>query len=276
MSNTSLEAAIGGAVGGFVSALTTNALAWVSHRLQLTQGKAEKNIKQFAKKLSSRLERLESELDELKKFIFQDALQSPNTAFLFEKAIRESAATDCDERHALLAELIAQRLSSGGEDIVALAGNTACGLINLISVRQINLLALLTVLYEIRPLEKKIATRDPHEVVQFILRWWESQLSKILHKFDVKSINRLDIEHLAAVGCLRISIGSKNLKSILSSNILDKNLILSENDLNACSWYASLKCQEEPFSHCNLTTTGILIGILHFDSLNNTKTVINW
>lgn len=67
MSNTSVEAAIGGAVGSFVSVLTTNALTWVSHRLQLTQGKAEKNIKKFTKKLSHRLERLEYEMDELKK-----------------------------------------------------------------------------------------------------------------------------------------------------------------------------------------------------------------
>lgn len=37
MSNTSVEAAI----GGFVSALTTNILTWVLHRLQLTQGKKE-------------------------------------------------------------------------------------------------------------------------------------------------------------------------------------------------------------------------------------------
>ncbi|MBI3236897.1 MAG: hypothetical protein HYZ48_04275 [Chlamydiales bacterium] len=69
-----MKAAIGRAVGGFVSVLTTNALTWVSHRLQLTQGKAEKNIKKFTKKLSHRLERLEYEIDELKKSTFQDAL----------------------------------------------------------------------------------------------------------------------------------------------------------------------------------------------------------
>lgn len=45
MSNTSVEAAIGGAVGGFACVLTTNALTWVSHRLQLTQGKAIKQMK---------------------------------------------------------------------------------------------------------------------------------------------------------------------------------------------------------------------------------------
>ncbi len=276
MSNTSLEAAIGGAVGGFVSVLTTNALTWVSHRLQLTQGKAEKNIKKFTKKLSHRLERLEYELDELKKSVFQDALESPNTAFLFEKAIRESAATDCDERHALLAELIAQRLSAGGEDMIALAGNTACGLINFLSVRQINLLALLAVLYEVRPLQKQTTPQDVDQASRYILNWWESQLSKTLQNFDIKTINRLDIEHLASLGCLRISIGSKSFKSIISSNILDKDIALSENLLNSASWYTSLKSQENSLSHCSLTTTGILIGILHFDSLNNTKTVINW
>ncbi|MDB2613598.1 hypothetical protein N9Y92_00375 [Chlamydiales bacterium] len=276
MSNTSVEAAIGGAVGGFVSVLTTNALTWVSHRLQLTQGKAEKNIRKFTKKLSYRLERLEYEMDELKKSVFQDALESPNTAFLFEKAIRESAATDCDERHTLLAELIAQRLSAGGEDMIALAGNTACGLINFLSVRQINLLALLAVVYEVRPLQKQITPQDVDQASRLVLNWWEAQLSKILQNFDIKAVSRLDIEHLASLGCLRISIGSKNFKSIISTNILDKDIALSEDLLNSTSWYPSLKSQEDSLSHCSLTTTGILIGILHLDSLNNTKTVINW
>ena len=50
MSNTSVEAAIGGAAGGFVSVLTTNALTWVSHRLQLTQGKAKKKHQKIYQK----------------------------------------------------------------------------------------------------------------------------------------------------------------------------------------------------------------------------------
>lgn len=50
MSKTSVEAAIGGALGGFVSVLTTNALTWVSHRLQLTQGKVEKTSKNLPKR----------------------------------------------------------------------------------------------------------------------------------------------------------------------------------------------------------------------------------
>ncbi len=276
MSNTSLETAIGGAVGGFVSVLTTNALTWVSQRLQLTQGKAEKNIRKFTKKLSSRLERLEHELDESKKSVFNDALESPNTAFLFEKAIRESAATDCDERHALLAELIAQRLSAGGEDMIALAGNTACGLINFLSVLQINLLAVLALVYEVRPLQKQTIPQDVEQAKQYILNWWDSQLSKTLQNFDIKAVNRLDIEHLASLGCLRISIASKKFKTVLSANLFDKDFVLSEDYLNPCPWYASLKSQEESLSHCSLTSTGILIGVLHFDSVNDTKTIINW
>lgn len=74
--------------------------------------------------------------------------------------------------------------------MIALAGNTACGLINFLSVRQINLLALLAVVYEVRPSQKQITSQDVNQDSRLILNWWEAQLSKILQNFDIKGVNR--------------------------------------------------------------------------------------
>ena len=111
-------------------------------------------MENFLYRLADRVERLEHEMPVEKHSVIKEAMEHPNTAFLIGSAMKYSAITDSDEHHSLLAELIAQRLGSGGDDMVTLAGTAACGVVNSLSVRQIYFLATLAILLDIRPLRK--------------------------------------------------------------------------------------------------------------------------
>ena len=86
----------------------------------------------------------------------------------------------------------------------------------------------------------------------------------------------LDYEHLAAMGCIRISMGSSDLLAVLSSDIFESVYKLEEPLLFNQSWYMSLKKQWGGLGCSTATSTGRIIGILHRDAKLKTNTTINW
>ena len=265
--------------GAFVAQLTTNATAWIANVISgqspTINKKVKKNVENFLVRLESRVTRLEAELPSEKADIFNEAMEDPSSAFLIKEAIKAAAMTDNDERHALLAELIAQRLMSGGEDMIALAGNAACGVINFLSVRQLGLLAFLAVLHAIRPIQTG-SLPEAQSIDAFICEWWESNAATLVQKYNLGKVNELDLEHLAAMGCIRINTFAKDFRSILSSGF-SKNLnqhVLSEESMNQLSWLTSL--QSIGVEGCTPTSTGTLIGTLQRDGLLKTQTIITW
>lgn len=275
-----ISSAVGGAAGGFVKELASNGVTWlvdlVSAHSPEVQRQAKQNTERFLDRLANRVERLEKELPTEKERVFQDALSHPGSAMLISDAMRGAATTDSDDRHELLAELIAQRLSSGADDMIALAGQSACGLVNCLSTRQIRLLAVMVTLHSVRPMTKlKLATEE--EAKTFAKNWWKGSLIPLMDDFDFKSITQIDLDHLNALGCLRISVGTKNLMTLLSHGITENTIRFVESDLGDTKWFEVLKGKfGEGIDHCSLTSTGSLIGILRRDAKLGTKTTINW
>lgn len=275
-----ISSAVGGAAGGFVKELASNGVTWlvnlVSAHSPEVQRQAKQNTERFLDRLANRVERLEKELPTEKERVFHDALSHPSSAMLISDAMRGAATTDSEDRHELLAELIAQRLSSGADDMVALAGQSACVIVNSLSIRQIRLLAVLVSLQSIRPSNPQTLVSENNAKV-FATDWWAQNLIPLMDDFDFKTITQIDLDHLNALGCIRISIGSKNLINLLSSNVTKNKIQFTEDDLKDTKWYGPLKEKfGEGIANCTLTSTGTLIGVLRRDAKLKTKTLINW
>lgn len=275
-----ISSAVGGAAGSLVKELAGKGAQWliemVAAHSPAVQEKAKSNMENFLYRLAERVERLEHEIPPEKKGIIQEAMEHPNTAFLIGNAMKSSAITDADEHHALLAELIAQRLGAGGDDMVTLIGNAACGVVNLISVRQINFLAVFAVLLDIRP-QNRIEESSIPDPKKYVCDWWEERLTPLFEKIDFGRLTALDLEHLAAMGCLRIGSIRTSLEGILSNRFFDGDKFkFTAEDLKERLFYQQLKQVWELLSFSKLTSTGKLIGVLHHDRIFGTKTTIDW
>lgn len=167
-------------------------------------------------------------------------------------------------------------LAASADDMIALAGAAACSIVDCLSTRQIKILAILTTVKDIRPLQKIKNIDNWLEANKYIIGWWSSNISPLVDDgiFDVAT--SLDYEHLAAMGCIRISIGSSDLLAVLSNGIFESVHNLEESLLINQRWYTSLKKQWDGLGHATATSTGRIIGILHRDTKLKTNTRINW
>lgn len=275
-----VTAAVSGAAGSFIEKIASNGMQWlfalVTAQSPEMQAMAKKNMENFVVRLAERVERLEREIPADKSVIFKSSLNHPSNALLIKNAIVDAATTDNEDKHALLAELIAQRLVANADDMIALAGAAACSIVDCLSTRQIKMLAILTTVKDIRP-SLKIKNIDNHlEASRYVINWWNSNVSPLVNDgiFDVAT--SLDYEHLAAMGCIRISIGTSDLLAVLSSNIFESEHKLEESLLFNQNWYTSLKNQWDLLGCSTATSTGRIIGILHRDVKLKTNTQINW
>lgn len=274
-----ISSAVGGAAGSFIKEITSNGVKWlielVTAQSPEMQATAKKNLENFVNHLAARVERLEREIPSEKTEIFKSALNHPGSALLIKTAMVDSATTDNDDRHELLAELIAQRLTANADDMIALAGSAACSVVISLSSRQIKILAVLSTIKSIRPLQKASIT-DKSKAKNHIQDWWKNCIDPLISDGSVREATALDFEHLAAMGCIRISIGSSDLIKVISSGIVTPDPELTEVEFVDQIWFDSLKSQWEGLGHATPTSIGQLIGILHRDSKLKSKTLINW
>lgn len=276
-----VTAAVSGAAGGFIESVASRGFQWiidlVSAQSPEMQTIARKNLENFVIRLAERVERLEREIPTNKSEIFKDSLNHPGSALLIKKAIVSSAITDNEDKHEILAELIAQRLAANADDMIALAGAAACPIVDCLSTRQIKILAVLTTVKDIRP-SLKIKNIDNYlEATKYVMTWWQSNITPLVNDGVFDSATSLDYEHLAAMGCIRISIGSIDLLTVLSNGIFESEYKLEEPLLLLNqNWYTLLKKHWSGLGHCTATSTGRIIGILHRDTKLKTNTKINW
>lgn len=274
-----IPAAISGAAGQFVTQISTNGIKWLRDLLTAQspemQEMARKNLENFVVRLAKRVERLEQEIPADKSEIFENALNHPGSALLIKNAMIDSATTDNEDKHEILSELIAQRLSANADDMIALAGAAACSVVNCLSSRQIKLLAILTTIKDIRPLQTGNVI-EPATAKLHINNWWSNNINPLLIDGIAISATALDYEHLAAMGCIRISIGSTNLVDIVSRGFFEPEHKFSESEFQDQIWYKSLEAQWSGLGHSTSTSVGRLIGILHRDAKLKTNTKINW
>jgi hypothetical protein len=274
-----LSSAVGGAAGSFIKEVSSNGVKWlvdlVTAQSPEMQAIAKRNMENFVNRLAKRVEQLEKDITPEDSEIFRQSLNHPSSAMLIKAALVDAATTDNEDKHELLAELISQRLTAGADDMIALAGTAACSIVNSLSSRQIKILAVLCALYAIRPLKVELIA-DPNEAKKLVKKWWSDNITPLADDVFKQAVN-LDFEHLAAMGCIRFSsIGSSDLKGLISNGFFEPKPVFQDEDLVGEKWYEVLNEKWQNIGRSTPTSTGQMIGILHKDAKLKSRTKINW
>lgn len=178
-----VSSAVGGAAGSFIKEISSNGVKWlielVTAQSPEMRATAKKNMENFVTRLAQRVERLENEIPADKSEIFRNSLNHPSSALLIKAATVDSATTDNDDKHELLAELIAQRLTANADDMIALAGSVACSVVISLSSRQIKILSVLSTIKSIRPLQKNTVIDLP-KAKEYINGYWRNNINPLI------------------------------------------------------------------------------------------------
>ena len=201
-----------------------------------------------------------------------DNFRDPDFSAVLQEATIASARTNSEEKHLLLARLVAERVSCKSEDMVSLVSSSAVEAIRKLSSKHLNILGLAALVYQIRPVG--FPRNLPAEIIETHAKsWWGSQLSAILpHTTD---LTHIDMRHLVSLSCIdHDTIFSRDLNSFLKSGIGEWNsqkyLDESDNGKRLAEIYKST------LEQMTLTSTGMLIGILVHDQVIGRTTVIDW
>ena len=268
---------LAGAAGALVKQLADKGIEWliqlVGSHSPAVQAQAQTNLQNFLYRLARRVEQLEAELPKEQRGVFEDALSHPSSSLLMQKAIISAAATENDDRHTILSELIAQRLTAGADDMIALVGAASCDVVNALSSRHIRLLGLIARLFSIRPLHPPEIT-DQNQYDQYVTSWW-GPLGELCR--GLEDTNNLDIQHLVGLSCISVSIGSKDLTALLTLRIKPVEMKPTMTQFEALLWWPNFrKVWDMGLGHATPTSVGTLIGILYHDSHLRSRTQIDW
>ncbi len=204
--------------------------------------------------------------------LINDNFRDPDFSATLQEATIASARTNSEEKHILLARLIAERVTAKPEELVSLVSSSAVDAIRQLSSKHLHILGLAALVYQIRPVN--FPANLPPEVVEVQAKqWWDKQLSALLAQ--AKELNNVEIRHLVSVSCVdHDTIFSRNLNEILKSGFgkwnTQKFLEESENGKKLLEIFKST------VEHITLTSTGMLIGVLVHDQVTGIHTVIDW
>lgn len=269
--------ALVGAAGNLIAEVGKKGGEWLAEKYQAhnpeVQRRAKINAENYLDRLAKRVERLEKELPTSQNVI-DEALNHPGTSLLMQKALISAAATDNELRHTLLSELIAQRLTAESEDMIALVGSAACDVIGSLSSRQIKLLGIMARLFGIRP-DQTMKFENSDAYNSFLISWWNTFG---LFTDDLDKTNNLDFLHLDGLSCINYSsISENNLEKLLEIEIGTIKYNIDINKFEKLKWWNNFYyAWNVGIINSNLTSIGMLIGILFHDSESKTKTTINW
>ena len=268
-----------GATGKCISEYANRGAVWLGEKYNShspkVQSEVNKNAHMYLDCLGTRIERLEKECPSAKNCI-EEALDHLGAALLMQKALLSAATTDNQTGHALLSEILAQRLTAAPEDNVSLIGPVACDIICSLSTRQFNFLGVLALLNDIngRPFwgvhsEYEKSFRDIEDDAQTLSRWRSlNDLSK-----GLESMTSLDLWHLEGLSCITPSSSGGPLYEIIGYGAYayePGGLFYDE------PWFPRIdKLNHEGFLNFGLTASGLLIGKTHHDMVTKTHSELS-
>src|SRR6266511_444215 len=201
-------------------------------------------------------------------------MNDPDFAYLVRQATIASARTASQDKHALLARAVTERLFAQPEGFVALASSLACEIIPNLTSLQISFLGLLTTVMGIRPTITPEGAETPAEVQQsFYLSWLETKLKIFL---PYPKMRPIDYDHLQGMSCIDVMrVGQRNWNKLLMPRDL-LNFSWPDGYLEKNELILELK-KIDGLLKCTTTTVGAVIGThVHDIKANATPTVFMW
>jgi hypothetical protein len=186
-------AAVGGAAGKFVEKAWDCGERWLRERFgshtEVAQKRARENAAEFVHHLAIRVHALEVEASSSGRSV-GTGIQDPQFSVLLQKSILNAAQTSDEQKQRILAELVGKRLFAEEESTLALASQLASDAIAHSNRRQLEVMAFLVFVDEIRP-------RDPYPTAQQFKTWLEVHLQP----FTNMDFEEIDAKHLVAISC---------------------------------------------------------------------------
>lgn len=219
--------------------------------------KAEENSKAFLNQLAEKVARLE-ERQEFDRTVIDQAMEDPSFAALLQKALIGSAQTQTSEKHQILAQLVAAKLSSGAESYRSVVAPLACEAVINATLNQLKILAVQTTITLLHPAFEKLPPKTEEEFLQRCNQW----LNRKLDAFPDVRVRIIDILHLESLSCGKyLNIGTIELNKILSQWAFP-DMILNTEKLYSLSVGEKLKdlWEKQGLNKLVLTSTGQLLG----------------
>ncbi len=226
--------------------------------------KAEQNSLDFLVQLAQRVKTLEEQGEQQEKVI-EDSLNHPEFSALIQKAIIASAQTEDNQKHQILANLVADRLTKESESLFALSSQLACDAIAKLNLRQLKILGLLSTLWFIRPTGYPLPTLEKEQFTKFYMDF----LTPILNKYKGLTFHKWDLLHLESLSCAKWDpLVSRDLKKVLTPSERSEDLdftIFAETEVGK----EIKRMWESDLQQCTPTTLGHLIGTYVTSNLVN-------
>lgn len=261
-----ITSGIGGAIGGgaskFVKKAWDSGEKWIASYFNNHQEKAKEkaisNSIAFLNDLAKRISKLE-DTNQVSKEQIVAALEQPDFSVTLQKAMLSAAQTENSDKHQLLSRLIAERIKSKPESIMALASKLATEAISFTTPNQLRILGLTDLILHISL---------PNIPEQQFTDWLQFALKPFL---TVKA-GKLDYLHLESLSCLKYNdflIGDlqKCLNGKLSGTFDYEQFIMTDSGLFLEDIWSKQK-----LNSVQLTSIGQILGAMIFDQLCKTNT----
>lgn len=273
-----LGKAAASAGGKFVDKAWDNASKWLKQTFKGHSGdvqkKALENSESFMQNAGKQLQIIvqNSQSSPVTIQLINDNFRDPDFSATLKEATIASARTDSEEKHVLLARLIAERVTAKSEDMISLVSSTAVDAIRKLAAKHLHFLGLAALIYEIRP-TNIASSLSPEKAELYAQNWWNREFSAMLPQ--IKELGRVDIQHMISLSCIDYNeILGRDLTSILKAGFgewsAQKYLEESENGKKIADIFKST------LTHASLTSTGMIIGTLVHDQLTAQHTEIHW
>lgn len=269
-----IAGAAGGVAGKFVEKAWDQGAKWLDDYFRdhapAAKQEAERNALDFLAELAQRVKALEQQ-GEHYKAVVEESLKHPDFSVLLQKAMISSAQTDDKQKHALLARLVAGRMTHEPESLFALCSKLACDAIPNLSVRHMKILGLLTDLMLVRPASSPAGlAKDMNQML--FLDW----LTNRLRVYTDLTLMDMDFLHLESLSCLKWDpIVHPDLRLILSPK---KGGWFAVDYAAFSSTEVGKKIEElwnAGLQQCIPTTVGQLIGVCVSDVLTGGTTSLD-
>ncbi len=282
LSIVTISSAVGGLAGKLTEKAWDSGEKWLASYFKDHHPKAQEtatqNSLEFLAEVAQRVHQLELEAkdDQKIKQQIESALEDPDFSALLKDALIASSRTDSEEKHKVLARIVSERLRSQSEGLLALTSTLACDAVKHLTLKQIRLLGIVTLIGHIRPTEFPVNVRKPETLGRWYSIWWAEQLAFHL---PIESPMYLDLSHLESVSCIQYQMSVyQNLKVVMSmpSAKFGQNWPFDDLIQNSEQGRQLNELWESGLSHSRPTTVGHLIGIYVHDGLTKERTIVDW
>jgi hypothetical protein len=209
--------------------------------------------------------------------IIDRPLEEPSFGVILQKALIGSSQTESQEKHELLAKLVAMKLAAPQESLRSVVAPLACEAVTHLTHNQLKIIGIQTVLTLINPSFNKARVQTEEDFLNDCSRWLEARLAP----FTDVQIGRIDLLHLESLSCARFipfaEAGYELAASLKNWKCKDFELTMDALYELPIGEKIQVWWGTQGLNRLGLTTTGQLLGFYMVEIVGRTSIdTSNW